>query len=182
MVERAPFKRVAVGSIPTDGTIPYSLIGKDTRLSRGGFGFDPRYGNYIFLLISIKIEAVLILINNTIKTPITNLKMASLSLNEQMTILQKQQTTLAEKIKQEEERKRKQQLTLQTLQNLNENQNEAIKTYKSKDRKYRGRFELQQTNVMTAPRFEAILEILKKQNERIVELEAIITKHGISSN
>ena len=108
--------------------------------------------------------------------------MASLSLNEQMTILQKQQTTLAEKIKQEEERKRKQQLTLQTLQNLNEKQNEAIKTYKSKDRKYRGRFELQQTNVMTAPRFEAILEILKKQNERIVELEAIITKHGISSN
>ncbi len=108
--------------------------------------------------------------------------MASLSLNEQMTILQKQQTTLAEKIKQEEERKRKQQLTLQTLQNLNEKQNEAIKTYKSKDGKYRGRFELQQTNLMTAPRFEVILEILKKQNERIVELEAIITKHGISSN
>ena len=63
-------------------------------------------GTIFFLLISIKIEAVLILINNTIKTPITNLKMASLSLNEQMTILQKQQTTLAEKIKQEEERKK----------------------------------------------------------------------------
>ena len=108
--------------------------------------------------------------------------MASLSLNEQMTILQKQQTTLAEKIKQEEERKRKQQLTLQTLQNLNEQQNKAIKTYKSKDGKNRGRFELQQTNIMTAPRFEVILEILKKQDERIVELEAIITKHGISSN
>jgi len=108
--------------------------------------------------------------------------MASLSLNEQMTILQKQQTTLAEKIKQEEERKRKQQLTLQTLQNLNEQQNKAIKTYKSKDGKYRGGFELQQTNIMTAPRFEVILEILKKQDERIVELEAIITKHGISSN
>jgi predicted transcriptional regulator len=105
--------------------------------------------------------------------------MASLSLNEQMTILQKQQTTLAEKIKQEEERKRKQQLTLQTLQNLNENQKKNIKTYKSKDGKYRGRYELQQTNLMTAPRFEVILEILKKQNERIVELEAIITKHGI---
>ena len=129
-----------------------------------------------------KIEAVLILINNTIKTPIIKLKMASLSLNEQMTILQKQQTTLAEKIKQEEERKRKQQLTLQTLQNLNEQQNKAIKTYKSKDGKYRGRFELQQTNIMTAPFFEVILEILKKQDERIVELEAIITKHGISSN
>jgi len=109
--------------------------------------------------------------------------MASLSLNEQMTILQKQQTTLAEKIKQEEERKRKQQLTLQTLQNLNEQQNKDIKTYKRhNDGKYRGRFELQQTNIMTAPRFEVILEILKKQDERIVELEAIITKHGISSN
>ena len=130
-----------------------------------------------------KIEAVLILINNTIKTPIIKLKMASLSLNEQMTILQKQQTTLAEKIKQEEERKRKQQLTLQTLQNLNEQQNKDIKTYKRhNDGKYRGRFELQQTNIMTAPRFEVILEILKKQDERIVELEAIITKHGISSN
>ena len=130
-----------------------------------------------------KIEAVLILINNTIKTPIIKLKMASLSLNEQMTILQKQQTTLAEKIKQEEERKRKQQLTLQTLQNLNEQQNKDIKTYKRhNDGEYRGRFELQQTNIMTAPRFEVILEILKKQDERIVELEAIITKHGISSN
>ena len=104
------------------------------------------------------------------------------SLSEQMTILQKQQTTLAEKIKQEEERKRKQQLTLQTLQNLNEKQNEAIKTYKSKDGKYRGRFELQQTNLMTAPRFEVILEILKKQDERIVELETIITQQGLSSN
>ena len=54
------------------------------------------------------------------------------SLSEQMTILQKQQAILAEKIKQEEERKRKQQLTLQTLQKLNKQQNDAIKTYKSK--------------------------------------------------
>jgi len=51
------------------------------------------------------------------------------SLSEQMTILQKQQAILAEKIKQEEERKRKQQLTLQTLQKLNKQQNDAIKTY-----------------------------------------------------
>ena len=104
------------------------------------------------------------------------------SLSEQMTILQKQQAILAEKIKQEEERKRKQQLTLQTLQKLNKQQNDAIKTYKSKDGKYRGKFELQQTNLMTAPRFEVILEILKKQDERIVELEAIITQQGLSSN
>jgi len=104
------------------------------------------------------------------------------SLSEQMTILQKQQAILAEKIKQEEERKRKQQLTLQTLQKLNKQQNDAIKTYKSKDGKYRGKFELQQTNLMTAPRFEVILEILKKQDERIVELETIITQQGLSSN
>jgi hypothetical protein len=103
------------------------------------------------------------------------------SLSEQMTILQKQQAILAEKIKQEEERKRKQQLTLQTLQKLNKQQNDAIKTYKSKDGKYRGKFELQQTNLMTAPRFEVILEILKKQDERIVELEAIITQQGLST-
>jgi len=104
------------------------------------------------------------------------------SLSEQMTILQKQQAILAEKIKQEEERKRKQQLTLQTLQKLNKQQNDAIKTYKSKDGKYRGKFELQQTNLMTAPRFEVILEILKKQDQRIGELETIITQQGLSSN
>lgn len=104
------------------------------------------------------------------------------SLSEQMTILQKQQAILAEKIKQEEERKRKQQLTLQTLQKLNKQQNDAIKTYKSKDSKYRGKLELQQTNLMTAPRFEVILEILKKQDQRIIELEAIITQQGLSSN
>ena len=103
------------------------------------------------------------------------------SLSEQMTILQKQQAILAEKIKQEEERKRKQQLTLQTLQKLNKQQNDAIKAYKSKDGKYRGKFELQQTNLMTAPRFEVILEILKKQDQRIVELEAIITQQGLST-
>lgn len=33
---------------------------------------------------------------------------------------------------------------------------------------------LQQTNVMTAPRFEVILEILKKQDARIRELENVI--------
>jgi hypothetical protein len=104
------------------------------------------------------------------------------SLSEQMTILQKQQAILAEKIKQEEERKRKQQLTLQTLQKLNKQQNDAIKTYKGKDSKYRGKLELQQTNLMTAPRFEVILEILKKQDQRIMELEAIITQQGLSSN
>lgn len=101
-------------------------------------------------------------------------KMASLA--EQMQNLQKQQTILAEKIKQEEEFKKKQLLNLNKLQKLNEQQNDAIKRYKTKDGKFRGKFELQQTNLMTAPRFEVILEIFKKQETRIAELESIITQ------
>jgi len=98
------------------------------------------------------------------------------SLTEQMQDLQKKQAVLAEKIKDEEEIKRKQHFTIQKLQELNEYQNNDIKRYTSKHGKYRGNFELQQTNLMTAPRFEVILEILKKQNERITELEDIIVK------
>jgi len=101
-----------------------------------------------------------------------SIKMASLT--EQMQNLQKQQAILAEKIKEEEEIKRKQELTLQRLQKLNEQQKDAIKRYKSKDGKYKGKFELQQTNLMTAPRFEVILEILKKQEERITQLESVL--------
>ena len=63
---------------------------------------------------------------------------------------------------------------METLQKLNENQNKSIKKYKSKDSKYTGKYELQQTNLMTAPRFEVILEILKKQHARICQLEDII--------
>ena len=46
--------------------------------------------------------------------------------------------------------------------------------YKRKDGKYRGKFELQQANLMTKPRFDVILGILKTQDARIRELEGII--------
>lgn len=93
------------------------------------------------------------------------------SLTAQLELLKKEQAILAEKIKQEEILKRNQELTLERLEKLNERQKEAIKKYKSKDGKYRGKYELQQTNLMTAPRFKVILEILKKQDERIKALE-----------
>ena len=93
------------------------------------------------------------------------------SLTSQLELLKKEQAILAEKIKQEELFKRNQELTLERLQKLNQIQKQAISNYKSKDSKYRGKFELQQTNLMTAPRFEVILEILKKQDERIKALE-----------
>ena len=94
------------------------------------------------------------------------------SLAEQMEQLQKQQAIIADKIKEEEERKRKLELTIEKLEQLNIKQKESIKNYKSKYSKYRGKMEMQQTNLMTAPRFEVILEILKKQDERIRQLES----------
>jgi len=93
------------------------------------------------------------------------------SLTEQMEQLKKQQDALAEKIKEEEEQKIKESYTIERLEQLNYNQSESIKKYRSKDSKYRGKFELQQTNLMTNPRFQIILEILKKQDARITELE-----------
>jgi hypothetical protein len=65
-------------------------------------------------------------------------------------------------------------LTIERLEVLNTNQKEGIKKYKSSRGKYRGVRELQQTNLMTAPRFEVILEILKKQDARIKELERMV--------
>ena len=93
------------------------------------------------------------------------------SLTQQMQDLQKQQAILAEKIRLEEEQKIKESYTIERLEQLNYNQSESIKKYKSNDSKYRGTFELQQTNLMTNPRFQIILEILKKQDARITELE-----------
>ncbi len=96
------------------------------------------------------------------------------SLTQQMEQLQEQQRILAEKIKEDETRKHKEGLNIERLEALNTNQKESIKQYTSWRGKYKGVFELQQTNVMTAPRFEVILEILKKQDARIRELENII--------
>lgn len=74
--------------------------------------------------------------------------------------------------KQQEETKRKE-FTIEKLERLNIHQKKIIKSYKTSDIKYRGRFELQQTNLITAPRFEVILEILKKQDARIKQLEEL---------
>ena len=91
------------------------------------------------------------------------------SLTEQMEQLMKQQGILAEKIKEEEERKRKQQLTIEKLEELNIQQQENIK--KNKFNKNLDKRIIRRVNWMTAPRFEVILEILKKQEERIRQLE-----------
>ena len=88
--------------------------------------------------------------------------------------LQEQQRILDEKIKEDEARKHKEGLNIERLEVLNTDQKESIKQYTSRRRKYKGVFELQQTNVMTAPRFEVILEIIKKQDARIRELENVI--------
>jgi len=97
------------------------------------------------------------------------------SLTAQMEELQKQQAVLAEKIKEEEEKKRQEGLTIEHLENLNSQQKKNIFKYKSKD--IRGRA-LQLSNLMTKPRFDVILGILKTQDSRIRELEGIIKKQG----
>ena len=94
------------------------------------------------------------------------------SLTEQMEQLKKQQDALVEKIKEEEERKIKESYTIERLEQLNYNQSESIKKYKSKNGLYAR--QRQQTNLMTNPRFQIILEILKKQDARITQLENII--------
>ena len=98
------------------------------------------------------------------------------SLTAQMEVLQQQQAILADKIKEEEEKKRQEGLTIERLELLNSQQKKNIFKYKSKDGKYRGKFELQQANLMTKPRFDVILGILKTQDARIRELEGIIKK------
>ena len=94
------------------------------------------------------------------------------SLTEQMQNLLRQKAILAEKIKIEEEIIKKQQFTLEKLEKLNIDQKRSINNYKSKDGKFKGRYEMQQANCMTLKRFEVILEILKKQEDRIASLEA----------
>ena len=98
------------------------------------------------------------------------------SLTAQMEVLQQQQAILADKIKEEEEKKRQEDLTIERLELLNSQQKEKIFKYKSKNAKYRGVFELQEANLMTKPRFDVILGILKAQDARIRELEGIIKK------
>ena len=95
------------------------------------------------------------------------------SLREQMKELQKQQEILAKKINEEEKitKEKEKENTILRLEMLNQQQKELIKKYKSKDSKWKGKYELQQARLMTMPRFEVILSILKNQEVRITELE-----------
>ena len=97
------------------------------------------------------------------------------SLTQQMEQLQEQQRILDEKIKEDEARKHKEGLNIERLEVLNTDQKESIKQYTSRRGKYRGKT----TNQWTAPRFEVILEILKKQDARIRELENVINSQTI---
>lgn len=98
------------------------------------------------------------------------------SIAEQLKHLEKHKEELTKKLQEEEEMKRKRNMTIERLEKLNKKQYDSIKTHKSKDNKYRGKYERHLIRIMTAPRFEVILEILKKQEERISELEDIITQ------
>ena len=93
------------------------------------------------------------------------------SLWEQMDLLKQQQEILLKKIKEEEEKNRKESLTLNKLEELNNKQNIALKKplYQGILSKAERR-----TNLITNPRFEIILEILKRQDNRIAKLEEII--------
>ena len=93
------------------------------------------------------------------------------SLREQMKELQKQQEILAKKINEEEKITKEKENTILRLEMLNQQQKELIKKYKSKDSKWKGKYELQQARLMTMPRFEVILSILKNLEVRITELE-----------
>jgi|TARA_B100001142_G_scaffold258420_1_gene260311 hypothetical protein len=93
------------------------------------------------------------------------------SLREQMKELQKQQEILAKKINEEEKITKEKENTISRLEMLNQQQKELITKYKSKDSKWKGKYELQQARLMTMPRFEVILSILKNQEVRITELE-----------
>lgn len=101
------------------------------------------------------------------------------SLTEQMEELKRQYDNLAKKIHQEENKKNKRHFTINRLEELNEKQSESIKNHKSKHIYARQR---QQINIITNPRFQVILEILKKQNTRIAELEAIIQSNNNINN
>jgi hypothetical protein len=85
-----------------------------------------------------------------------------------MELLQKQQEILSEKIK-AEERKKKLELTIEKLKELNIQQQENIK--KNKFNRNLDKCIIRHVNLMTAPRFEVILEVLKRQEERIRQLE-----------
>ena len=82
----------------------------------------------------------------------------------------KQQELSLQKEMEEEEKNRKESLTLNKLKELNNQQNISIKKPLRKDIYSRSE---RYTNLITKPRFEIILEILKRQDNRIAKLEEI---------
>jgi hypothetical protein len=95
------------------------------------------------------------------------------SLTEQMEMLQKQQGILNEKIKErmEEEKKRKDGYTLERLETCNKGGDKRRKHLaKQRNRSLQATSELIMLN-HTNHIFDIILEIFKKQNARINELE-----------
>jgi len=96
------------------------------------------------------------------------------SLTEQMEQLKRQQEVLALKIKEDDERIRKESLTIEKLELFNKN-SEILANLTLRKKGSEGRSELTMI-YHTKPRFEVILEILKKQDTRIQELEEMLLK------
>ena len=96
------------------------------------------------------------------------------SLIEQIEMLDKQKFDLLEKIKVDEERKRKDGYTLERLEACNKGGDKRRNQLaKKKNRSVGGTSELIMIN-HTNLRFDIIFEIFKKQDARIQELEEII--------
>jgi hypothetical protein len=95
------------------------------------------------------------------------------SLTQQMEQLQKQQAILAQQIIEDEERKRKDGYTLERLEALNKGGDKRRNQLAKKKRSVEGTSELIMIS-HTNTRFDIILEIFKKQDARIQELEEII--------
>jgi hypothetical protein len=98
------------------------------------------------------------------------------SLTEQMEQLKRQQEVLALKIKEDDERIRKESLTIEKLELFNKNSEIRRKQlFILRKKHHLDRSELTMI-YHTKPRFEVILEILKKQDTRIQELEEMLLK------
>jgi len=97
------------------------------------------------------------------------------SLIEQIEMLDKQKFDLLEKIKVDEERNRKDGYTLERLEACNKGSDKR-RNQLAKNRKNRGIEETSELIMIshTNHRFDIILEIFKKQDSRIQELEEII--------
>lgn len=101
------------------------------------------------------------------------------SLAKQMEQLKKQQEVLEQKIKHEEESKKKESFNIESLEELNKKDDETLKKYFTTDWKYRKECELTSNLTHTKHRFGIILEILKKQNLRIQELESKLITNNV---